>query len=58
MVRSDRGALLVLPPVGFPGPPPEPGVPITEHRALHKPRQGFDVPYAPAGHGVGMRVPR
>ena len=26
-VRSDRGALLVLPPVGFPGPPPEPGVP-------------------------------
>ena len=37
-VRSDRGALLVLPPVGFPGPPPEPGVPITEHRALHKPR--------------------
>src|SRR6266581_3422413 len=40
-VRSDRGALLVLPPVGFPGPPPEPGVPITEHRALHKPRQGF-----------------
>src|SRR6266540_609619 len=57
-VRSDRGALLVLPPVGFPGPPPEPGVPITEHRALHKSRQGLVVSYTPAGHGVGMHVPR
>src|SRR6266511_4280748 len=46
-VRSDRGALLVLPPVGFPGPPPEPGVPITEHRALHKSRQGLVVSYTP-----------
>ncbi|MEW1914621.1 transposase, partial [Kitasatospora sp. NPDC085895] len=27
-VRSTRGALLVSPPVGFPEPPPEPGVPV------------------------------
>jgi hypothetical protein len=26
----------MLPLVGFSGPPPEPGVPVTEHRALHK----------------------
>ena len=36
-VRSARGALPVFPPVGFPEPPPEPGVPVTRHRALHKP---------------------
>jgi transposase len=39
-VRSTRGALLVFPPVGFPEPPPEPGVPVSGHRALHKSRSG------------------
>ena len=34
-VGSDRSALPVFRPVGFCGPPSEPGVPITEHRALH-----------------------
>jgi hypothetical protein len=37
-VRSTRGALPVLLPVGFPVSPPEPGVRLTAHRALHKPR--------------------
>src|SRR5512132_3403476 len=40
IVRSTRGALPVFPPVGLPEPPPEPGVPVTRHRALHKPRHG------------------
>jgi hypothetical protein len=37
-VRSTRGALPVFPPVGFPEPPPAPAVPVSEQRALHKPR--------------------
>src|SRR3954453_13982786 len=37
-MRSTRGALPVFPPVSLPEPPPEPGVPVTRHRALHKPR--------------------
>ena len=37
-VRSTRGALPVLLPVGFPVSPPEPGVRLTAHRALHKSR--------------------
>ncbi|MFE5599989.1 hypothetical protein ACFQ8O_12470, partial [Streptomyces coelicoflavus] len=32
-VRSARGALPVLPPVGFLGPPPEPAVPVSRQRA-------------------------
>ena len=39
-VRSTRGALPVFPPVGFPEPPPAPAVPVSEQRALHKPRYG------------------
>jgi hypothetical protein len=35
-VRSTQGALPALPLVGFPGSPPEPGVRLTAHRALHK----------------------
>ena len=37
-VRSTRSALPILLSVGFSEPPPEPGVPITEHRALHDSR--------------------
>jgi hypothetical protein len=37
-VRSARGALPALPLVGFPEPPPEPGVHRKAHRALRKPR--------------------
>jgi hypothetical protein len=37
-VRSTRGALPVLLLVGFPVSPPEPGVHLTAHRALHRPR--------------------
>src|SRR3954453_9445176 len=37
-MRSTRGALPVFPPVSLPEPPPEPGVPVTRHRALDKPR--------------------
>jgi ABC-type Na+ transport system ATPase subunit NatA len=39
--EADQLALPVLPPVGFPGPPPEPGVRRKAHRALralHRPR--------------------
>ncbi len=36
VVGSDRSALPGLLPVGFPGPPAEPGVPITERRVLHE----------------------
>ena len=34
-VGSDRGALPGLLLVGFPGPPAEPGVRLSAHRALH-----------------------
>lgn len=36
VVGSDRGALAGLLPVGFPGPPALPGVPVSGHRALHE----------------------
>jgi hypothetical protein len=35
-VRSDRGAVPTLLSVRFPGPPPEPGVHVAAHRALHR----------------------
>src|SRR5450759_2335183 len=38
IVRSTRGALPVSLPVGFPVSPPEPGVRLSAHRALHRPR--------------------
>ena len=57
-VRSTRGALPALPLVGFPGSPPEPGVHLSAHRALHKSRRANDHLHAVLGHGVGMRVPR
>ena len=39
-VRSTRSALPALPLVGFSGSPPEPGVHLSAHRALHKSRRG------------------
>ena len=56
-VRSARGALPVFPPVGFPGPPPAPAVPVSEHRALHKPRHGSCGPHPVTGHGAGWLLP-
>ena len=58
VVRSTRGALPVFPPVGFPEPPPAPGVPVSGHRALHKPRSGSLGPHPVAGQGEGMAAPR
>src|SRR6266540_5421887 len=55
-VRSTRGALPVLPPVGFPGPPPEPGVRRKAHRALHTSRRARGRPHTVLGHGAWMRV--
>ena len=57
-VRSTRSALPALPLVGFSGSPPEPGVHLSAHRALHKSRRDNDHLHAALGHGVGMRVPR
>ena len=37
-VRSARGAVTVFLPFRFPGPPPEPGVRVSSHPALHKRR--------------------
>ena len=39
-VGSSRGAVPALPPVRFPDPPAEPDVPIPEHPALHRTRDG------------------
>src|SRR5699024_686948 len=36
-VRSTRGAVAAFPPLRFPGPPPEPGVRLSPHPALHEP---------------------
>src|ERR1700751_3008061 len=54
-VRSTRSALPMLPLVGFSGPPPEPGVPVTEHRALHKSLRGKEVSSCGGGQGRGDR---
>jgi hypothetical protein len=48
----------VFPPVGFPEPPPAPGVPVSEHRALHKPRSGSLCPQPVTGQGVEIAAPR
>jgi hypothetical protein len=37
-VGSGQGAVPVFRPARFPGPPSAPGVPITRHRALRRPR--------------------
>lgn len=53
-VRSTRGALLVFPPVGFPEPPPEPGVPVSRKTSARSSACGagsaspLDRPPAPA----------
>ena len=54
-VRSTRSALPMLPLVGFSGPPPEPGVPVTEHRALHKSLRGEEVSSCGGGPRRGDR---
>jgi hypothetical protein len=48
-VRSTRGAQPVLPPVGFSGPPPEPGVPVTGHRLSTNPFGLRGCPHAAVG---------
>ncbi len=62
-VESDRGAVAALPLLRFPGPLPGPlpvpGVPVTRHRAVHKPRvYSGRLPHVVAAHGEGMAVPR
>ena len=52
-VRSTRSALPMLPSVGFSGPPAEPGVPVTEHRALHKSLRGKEVSSCGGGPRCG-----
>jgi hypothetical protein len=54
-VGSTRSAVPVLPPVRFCGPPSEPGVPVSVHRALHECRYAVSVWI---GQGVGMFAPR
>ena len=39
-VGSSRGAVPALPPVRFPDPPAEPDLPVPEHPALHRTRDG------------------
>src|SRR5262249_49269843 len=39
--KAAGGALPMFPSVGFPEPPPEPGVHLSMRRALHKSRTGF-----------------
>jgi hypothetical protein len=41
IVKSARGAVPVFRPARFPGPLPAPGVPVSGHRALHKPCHGL-----------------
>ena len=43
-VGSDQSAVPAFRPARFPDPPSEPGMPITEHRALHKSRGVVVVP--------------
>jgi hypothetical protein len=57
-IAALMAALLMLPPVGCPGPPPEPGVRLTAHRALHKSRMVGESAHTVLGQDVGMRVPR
>ncbi len=57
VVGSDRGALSGLLPVGFPGPPAEPGVPITEHRALLEIMPLVSVRAAPPARAQESRCP-
>ena len=53
-VGSARSAVSVLPPVRFCGPPSEPGVPVSVHRALHECRYAV---WFWIGQGVGMFAP-
>ncbi|GGO97144.1 hypothetical protein GCM10012280_58270 [Wenjunlia tyrosinilytica] len=55
---SGRGALPGLLPVGFPDPAAEPGVPVSEHRALHEIHAVGIGPVRASGQGLGMLLPR
>ncbi len=59
-VGSDRGAVSLLPAVGFPGPSPEPDVRLPPHPALHKPVPfGYEASFVKyLLHGVAMAAPR
>jgi hypothetical protein len=58
-VRSTQGAVSASRLVRFPGPPPEPDVPVSEHPALHKRCQLASSGIAVAlGQGDGILVPR
>jgi hypothetical protein len=55
-VRSARGAVAAFRPVRLPEPPPEPDVPVSEHPALHRPRE-VGVDHVSPVHGEGIAVP-
>lgn len=57
VVGSDRGALPGWFPVGFRGPPAEPGLPVSEHRAPRDHAVGIG-PVGASGQGMGMLFPR
>lgn len=56
-VGSARGAVRGFRPARFLGPSSEPGVPISEHRALHKSR-GMQCSQAALAQGEGIAAPR
>jgi hypothetical protein len=57
-VKSARRAVPAFRPARFSGPLPAPGVPLSRHWALRKPREGGDGPRLVLGQGAGMREPR
>jgi hypothetical protein len=56
-VRSGRGAVLLFPAVGFPGPSPEPDVRVSTHPALHMTVPVFYAAVSFVAHGEAMAVP-
>jgi hypothetical protein len=59
VVRSGRGALPVFPPVGFPGPPPEPDVRLVGASGSPQVAAGrWCCPHVALGQREGIFVPR